>query len=530
MQVRVRMGFVLAAVAFAAACHDAGNLVGPEAGPLAGAGAVANVPAQAQEPFSRWDSPWWRMSDAELTQKVQEAGGQVFIGFKEPGARGGVDDQGRVLVSGATVASGKAQLRARGIEIEMEFEDMPMVVARIPAALVTALRATPHVDYVEPVTLGERLQQQTTWNVQRVEAPQAWALTNGRGQGQKVLIIDSGVSTSHPDLSPAVVQACDGSNGLDTYGHGTQVAGIVAAVDNTVGIIGVAPSVQLWSSKDGNSVPNAAYTACGVQFGRTNGTFAINISSSLTPTTALTDQIKAAYHQNGLIVVAAAGNNNGGAVTYPANMAEVIAVTATDINNVRGSFAAIGSALELSAPGVSVTTTCLGSNPYCPVSGTSFAAPHVAAAAAILKAHEPSWTNAQIRQRLKDHALYLGAWNHYGAGLLRIHTAATAPPPLQVSISGPNSWSTGSNLSWTASASGGNGTYSYQWSERIDHQDGWSCDYQTGWSPVATGNPYGRWVSSMEYDFRVQVVVTSGTQTASAEMKVWGPQQIICPM
>ena len=70
------------------------------------------------------------------------------------------------------------------------------------------------------------------------------------------------------------------------------MAGVAAALDNTIQIVGVAPDVSLWTSKDGNATPNPAFTACGIQFGRTNNVDVINISSSFPPYTAVTDQIK----------------------------------------------------------------------------------------------------------------------------------------------------------------------------------------------------------------------------------------------
>ena len=76
---------------------------------------------------SRMDTPWRRMSDTELAAKISEAGGRVFIGFKDPQASAGVDETGRVLATPASVTSAKAQLRALGIRIEFEFSDMPSV-------------------------------------------------------------------------------------------------------------------------------------------------------------------------------------------------------------------------------------------------------------------------------------------------------------------------------------------------------------------------------------------------------------------
>ena len=209
------------------------------------------------------------------------------------------------------------------------------------------------------------------------------------------------------------------------------------ATNNSSGVIGVAWGAQLWSFKDGDSSPDPVKTVCGVEVSRLNGVYAVNISSGFTPYTPLTDKITGAYNQNDMIVVASAGNNNGGAVTYPASIAEVIAVTATDINNNGATFAALGAKIELAAPGVNVISTslpsgqlgypCTNGTYVSTCSGTSFAAPAVAAAAAIVKARYPSWTNVQVRQRLQNTATDLGSFgrdSQYGYGLLNLAAAA----------------------------------------------------------------------------------------------------------
>jgi len=406
-------------------------------------------PVQAQG-HRRDDTPWRRMTDAALRDKVSEAGGRVFVGFKDPGASAGVDESGRVLARGPNVAAAKAQLRGLGLHFEIEFLDMPTVVTRIPPGLLTQLRANPSIEYIEPIFPGTYSTQTTTWNVSRVNAPAAWPFSTGAGA--KLLITDSGIDNAHPDLAPAVVQSCTSppDNGLDGFGHGTAVAGIAAAVNNDAQIVGVAHGVALWSSKIGTLAPDPAYATCAVQFGRVNHVNVISMSITLNPYTALTDQINAAYNQDGIVIVVAAGNTNGGAVTYPATLASAIAVSATDQNNNFASFSAAGSKVEIAAPGTTVTgqtgitTTCRGGtvSEFCEfrIEGTSFSTPHVAAAAAILKAYNPSWTNVDIRARLQQSAVDLGPAgrdNQFGFGLLNIVAAlnvAQLQPPTNCAL------------------------------------------------------------------------------------------------
>lgn len=441
---------------------------------------VRSPGAQQRQGPSRTDTPWRRMSDAELSAKIAEANGKVFIGFKDPTAAAGVEEFGRVIASPASVAAGKAHVRALGIQITHEYILVPAVVAVMPASLLPQLRANHLVEYVEPIFPGVRHSQTTTWNVQRVRAPEAW--TSSTGSGAKLLIIDSGIDDDHPDLAPAVIQTCMPfpDNGVDIDGHGTAVAGVAAAVNNSIQIIGVAHGVSLWSSKDGNTVPSPDRTACGVQFGRVNGVHAINISTGYSNShTALTDQINGAYYQDNIVVVVSAGNTGGGAVTYPATLDAAIAVSATDTNNAFGSFSSQGTKVEITAPGTTVTnvrgliSTCLGgtssSNCGFMVQGTSFSAPHVAAAAAVLKTYNSSWTAAEIRGRLTTTATDLGPAgrdNQFGYGLLNVFAAIGAPPPPAptVTISGPTTVKPNDTCLWQASVTG-SPPFSYYWTK-----------------------------------------------------------------
>jgi len=442
-------------------------------------GSVRPRLVQQRQGPSRTDTPWRRMTNAELSAKIAQADGGVFIGFKDPTAVAGVDEAGRVLANAFSVATGKQALRSLDVEITFEFVDMPMVLGRMAPSRLADVRSNPYIEYVEPLLPGTFLDQTTTWNVQRVRAPDAWAWSTG--SGAKLLIIDSGIDNQHTDLSTSVVQTCMPypDNGVDQFGHGTAVSGIAAAVNNTIQVVGVAYGVSLWSSKIGSSVPNGGYAACAVQFGRINNVHAMNMSFSVAPHTGLTDQINAAYNA-GIVLVAAAGNTYGGAVTYPATIDAVIAVSATDTGNAFASFSAAGSKVEITAPGTTVTgvrgltTTCLGgySSSTCGfgrVEGTSFSAPHVAAAAAILKAYNPAWSAAEVRRRLGAGATDLGVSGrdaYFGYGLLDIPgaIAAAPPPPLQVSISwGPANVRPFATCAWQGSAEGGTPPYSFEW-------------------------------------------------------------------
>ncbi len=459
---------VLLLVLFATACgdrYDPVSVESPDSQDLPSARVGAQLdqvpyPLPADAP-SRWDAAWWNMSDSELATYVANADGRVIIGFKEPNALAGVDEYGRVLVSPATVQQAKSDFAWRGFSVIYEYKLTPAILAEIPPSAVAQLRRNPLIDYIEPETFGEWMAQDTTWNIRKVRAPVAWSQSTGNGV--KLLIIDSGIDNQHNDLGPAVIQACDGSNGLDEYGHGTHVSGIAAALNNSIDVIGVAHGVALWSSRVGRQVPSASAVKCAVEFGRINGTFAMSMSLGLSPYASLTDEIKGAY-ADGHYLVASAGNNWGGPVSYPASLAEVVAVSATDANDSWWSGSSKGPEVELSAPGANVTSTCLGGG-TCSMTGTSMAAPHVAAAAAVVKSYNPSWSNTYIRNRLQSTAKDRGAPGYdqyFGYGRLDVGAAVGVTLP-SVSISGPTRILPDATCSWYADVSGGIPPYTYNW-------------------------------------------------------------------
>jgi subtilisin len=392
----------------------------------------ADVPAPAASvrySSPSGDAPWRAMSDQELSAFVQRAGGRVFIGFKEPGATRGVDAQGRPLVGEGTINAAKRDLRSRGLTFEHEFTLAPTVVTRIPAHLVPVLRRLPFVDNVEPILPGEWLSQTIPWNVTRIASPRVWSTT--RGAGVKLLMIDSGIS-AHEDLTWTARTRCIGWTDDDLNGHGTFVAGVIKATNNTIGIVGNASDVSLYSVKVGDSAPDPAATACAVEYGRLQGVFVMTMALSIYNYENLNAQLAAAYAE-GRVLVNAAGNTDGGPIVYPATRPEVIAVGATTQWNTRASFSAVGVQMELVAPGDGVRSTtrtsgtCSTGGKYANCSGTSFAAPAVAAVAALVKAANPGFSNVDVRNRMIATATDLGTPGHdtsFGHGLVHAEFAA----------------------------------------------------------------------------------------------------------
>jgi subtilisin len=390
-------------------------------------------------------TPWISMSASQLAIEIGKVHGRVMIGFKMPNTSDGVDRVGHSLVDAATFSVAKAQMAQLGLNTAYEFAKIPAIVATMAptANLVTSIRSNPYVDYIEPDVTGGVSSQITPWNMTRVQAPLSWGYSTG--SGVKLLIIDTGVGP-HEDLNVAVAYNCLGGILYDAIGHGTAMGGIAAALNNSLDVVGAGPGVALWSANAWDpSIPgiSAAQVACSIDVARVNRVFAVNMSFHLdNPSTTVTNEIVGGYSVDSMLFVAAAGNNSYGGdghIDYPATLAEVIAVAATNYNNVRSTYSSVGAKIELSAPadsvgyGDGILTTALPNMTDCSAtvgttmgycSGTSAAAPHVAAGAAVLRAYSGgAWSNVVIRYKLDSMAVYLGDPTWYGNGLVRVYDA-----------------------------------------------------------------------------------------------------------
>lgn len=276
------------------------------------------------------------------------------------------------------------------------------------------------------------------WGIDRIDAELVWPEGNS-ADPVKVGIIDTGISTRHPDLTLNVRGGINTINPMkswnDDNGHGSHVAGIVGAVNNTVGVVGTAPAVDLYAVKvlGANGSGYVSDIIEGLDWSMQNGMQVVNMSLGTTADIqSFHDAISTAKNA-GIVLVAAAGNS-GGAVNYPAAYAETIAVSATDTNNNIASFSSRGTEVDLAAPGVSIYSTYKGTG-YATLSGTSMASPHVAGAVALVLntpvgASDVNgngvWDVDEVTQKLKDSAIDLGTAgfdNLYGWGLVNAYRA-----------------------------------------------------------------------------------------------------------
>jgi subtilisin family serine protease len=278
------------------------------------------------------------------------------------------------------------------------------------------------------------------WGVDKIDAEKVWPLGN-TADPVKVGIIDTGISNKHPDLLPNIK---DGVNTINPYkswnddnGHGSHVAGIVAALNNDIGVVGVGPQIDLYAIKvlNANGSGYLSDVIEGIEWAISNKMDIINLSlGTSADSQTLHDAISAAKNA-GIVIVAAAGNN-GGPVLYPAAYPEVIAVSATDESDNLASWSSRGPEIDLSAPGVSIYSTYKGTS-YATLSGTSMAAPHVTGAAALVL-NSPvgtydfnsngKWDPDEVKQKLQDTAKDLGTPGFdplYGWGRVDAFSAAT---------------------------------------------------------------------------------------------------------
>ncbi len=239
---------------------------------------------------------------------------------------------------------------------------------------------------VEAIT-REEVKEIIDWGLQSLGIPDIWKIT--QGEGVKVAILDTGIATMHPDLKERVIATKDFTNdGIeDANGHGTHCGGIVAASQNDLGVVGVAPKAQLIIGKvlNDGGYGTLEWIAAGMEWAVESG--ADIISMSLGASTG-SDRLKQATQkviEQGKILIIAAGNSGEGADTikYPGGYPDVICVGSINREMRRSSFSSTGRNLTIMAPGESILS-CYPPDQYARLSGTSMATPFVAGVAALI--------------------------------------------------------------------------------------------------------------------------------------------------
>ncbi len=338
-------------------------------------------------------------------------------------------------------------------------------------AAVEALSADPHVEYAEPnyiaqaagqaprvhklEHLGQALSPVAApppndpllvdqWGLRKINAASAWDVVTGT-PAVVIGVVDSGLDLTHPDLASQVwrnpgetpgngvdddndgyVDDVNGWNFVagssdvsDDSGHGTQVAGVIAATTNNgQGIAGVCWNCRMMPVKVlQGGIANYSDIAAGVAYAAAKGARVINLSlGGYADSHALRDAIAAAVAQ-GAVVVGGAGNDNASAPFYPAAYDNVLAVAGTTEADGKAAFSNYGPWVDVSAPGVNIRTTFLGGD-WGSSSGTSLAASFASGLAGLIRSRWPDWSEALVRNQIVRTAEGIDALNPAYAGQL----------------------------------------------------------------------------------------------------------------
>lgn len=300
--------------------------------------------------------------------------------------------------------------------------------AKLTAEQIKAMEDNPLVSYVEEDVIMTIQQQSLPYGINRVDADISSTVA-GNGSGSvtnvRVFVIDTGVGT-HTDLNRVnhVNFTGDGNNN-DCNGHGTHVAGTIAARDNTSSVVGVVPGAPVTGVKVLGCGGSGATSRIvqGIDWVTANAVrpAVANMSLGGGISTSLDDAVRRSA-SSGIFYALAAGNNGGNACnTSPARAGAgtnngIMTTAATDINNREPSFSNFGSCVDIWAPGVSVVSTRLGGGTTT-LSGTSMASPHVAGCAALVLSSNPGASPASVESTLKSQSLGFGTTSKDGRAI-----------------------------------------------------------------------------------------------------------------
>lgn len=280
---------------------------------------------------------------------------------------------------------------------------------------------------------------QYSLDVMRVR--QAWSLVDDQSTNL-IAVLDTGVMSSHPDLVGRVATGYDfvndDTNAADDNGHGTWVAGIIAASQNDAyGIAGITPRDKILPVKimNGSGTGSTADLLTAIRWSADKGADVINMSVGGFPYSQLMqDAVNYAWGK-GVVLVGAAGNNRREETYYPASFDNVISVSATQREGEFSNWSSYGPKVDVSAPGSSVLTTNCTSCTYADhdswgshtfISGTSFATPNVVGVVSLIQARYPTYTPQQVVDRLYatvDDFGYSGWDKRYGRGRVNAYRA-----------------------------------------------------------------------------------------------------------
>ena len=265
------------------------------------------------------------------------------------------------------------------------------------------------------------------WALQKIKGPEAWSIGTGQ-PSVTIAILDTGVDGTHPDLAANMVSGWNiidnNDDTTDVKGHGTMVAGTAAAASNNgIGVTAVAWNCRIMPVRIADSAGYATISdiANGLTWAANHGARIANISFNANGYSTISSAANYFQSKGGVVAVAA---GNDGATVQTSDDPYMLTVGASDSSDLLFSWSNRGNNLDVVAPG-HVATTARGAD-YCAGDGTSFAAPIVAGAAALLLSANPDLTPTQVQNILKQSSDDLGAsgWDStYGFGRLNLARA-----------------------------------------------------------------------------------------------------------
>jgi subtilisin len=356
-----------------------------------------------------------------------------------PVTAAGAGGSGRYIVvlknSADPAATARDHARFYGAEVSHVYRAaLKGYAAVIPDARINRVRSDARVDYLSadrPVSIAA---QTLPTGINRIDGELSSTIS-GNGSGSvsvDVAVIDTGIDPAHPDLNVVGGRNCSSGRSFDDgNGHGSHVAGTIAAKDDTQGVVGVAPGARLYAVRVLNNAGSGSWSSviCGVDWVTANASTIEVANMSLGGTgseprgtgcstgDALHDAICRSVAA-GVTYAVAAGNESDNAANHvPAAYDEVITVSAladfdgrpgglgsstcrSDVDDTFANFSNFGADIDLIAPGVCILSTYKRGG-YATLSGTSMASPHVAGAAALYKANNPGASPAQVKTALQ---------------------------------------------------------------------------------------------------------------------------------
>jgi serine protease len=256
--------------------------------------------------------------------------------------------------------------QAAGGTLHHVFDDLNAIAVTVPEAALAGLSRNPNVVFIEPDARRYLMAESVPYGIAMVKAPEVhFDATTGKGatgKGIKVGVIDSGIRLSHEEFAGMTITGgglSSWANDLD--GHGTHVAGTIAAQVNGKGVVGVAPGVSLHIFRVFDDTGKWAYSSsllAAARHCRDAGAKIISMSlGGSTKNRTEESGMKDLYEKDGILLIAAAGNGGNTQHSYPASYASVVSVAAVDAEQKKADFSQSNNQVELAAPGVMVLST-----------------------------------------------------------------------------------------------------------------------------------------------------------------------------